>query len=47
MRFTTELLPLLSGIDGVIVDIDGTPADYREAGDSVQIGVSTTASAKA
>jgi superfamily II DNA or RNA helicase len=46
MRFTTELLPLLSGIDGILVDIDGTPADYREAGDSVQIGVSTSAVAK-
>jgi superfamily II DNA or RNA helicase len=41
MRFTTELLPLLSGRPGVAVEISGQPADYREAGDSLRIAVST------
>jgi superfamily II DNA or RNA helicase len=40
MRFTTELLPLLAGQPGVAVEISGEPADYREAGDSLRIGVS-------
>lgn len=43
MRFTTELLPLLTGQPGIRVEIDGEPADYREAGDSLRIGVSTDA----
>jgi superfamily II DNA or RNA helicase len=41
MRFTTELLPLLDGQPGVAVEVSGEPADYREAGDSLCIGVST------
>jgi superfamily II DNA or RNA helicase len=41
MRFTTELLPLLDGQPGVAVEIRGAPADYREAGDSLRIGLST------
>ena len=41
MRFTTELLPLLTGQPGVAVEVTGEPADYREAGDSLCIGVST------
>ena len=41
MRFTTELLPLLNGQPGVAVEVSGEPADYREAGDSLRIGVST------
>jgi len=40
MRFTTELLPLLADQPGVAVEITGDPADYREAGDSLRIGVS-------
>ncbi len=40
MRFSTELLPLLLGHPGLEVEIIGTPADYREAGDSLRIGVS-------
>ena len=32
MRFTTELLPLLTGQPGVAVEVTGEPADYREAG---------------
>jgi superfamily II DNA or RNA helicase len=43
MRFTTELLPLLAGQPGLIVEVSGEPADYREAGDSLQIAVSTGA----
>ena len=41
MRFTTELLPLLADQPGLIVEVTGEPADYREAGDSLQIAVST------
>jgi superfamily II DNA or RNA helicase len=40
MRFTTELLPLLAGQPGLILEVSGEPADYREAGDSLQIAVS-------
>jgi SNF2-related domain/Helicase conserved C-terminal domain len=40
MRFTTELLPLLDGQPGVIIDVAGEAADYREASDSLRIGVS-------
>ena len=40
MRFTTELLPLLADQPGVAVEVTGDPADYREAGDSLRIGVS-------
>ena len=41
MRFTTELLPLLDGQPGVAVEVSGEPADYREASDSLRIGLST------
>ena len=41
MRFTTEVLPLLAR-PGVLVSADGEPADYREVGDSLTIGVSTS-----
>jgi superfamily II DNA or RNA helicase len=41
MRFTTELLPLLAGQPGVVTEVTGEPADYREAGDSLSIAVST------
>jgi superfamily II DNA or RNA helicase len=41
MHFTTELLPMLAGAPGVEVEIGGEPAAYREAGDSLRIGVST------
>lgn len=43
MRFATELQPLLAESEGVTVDIVGEPADYREAGESLQIGLSTAA----
>jgi superfamily II DNA or RNA helicase len=44
MRFTTELLPLLADSPDVTVEVTGEPADYREAGDSLRIGVSTDGS---
>jgi superfamily II DNA or RNA helicase len=40
MRFTTELLPLLADQPGLVVEVDGEPAAYREAGDSLRIAVS-------
>ena len=41
VRFTTELLPLLTGQPGVTVEVTGDVADYREVSDSLCIGVST------
>ena len=41
MRFTTEVLPLLADRPGIAIEVDGQPAAYREAGDSLSIGVST------
>jgi superfamily II DNA or RNA helicase len=43
MLFTTEVLPLLLDRPDVTVSMDGDAADYREVGDSLTIGVSTTA----
>jgi superfamily II DNA or RNA helicase len=40
MRFSTQVLPLLEGHAGVVVEVEGEPADYREVGDSLRIGVS-------
>ncbi|MDV2475538.1 helicase [Rhodococcus zopfii] len=40
-RLASELLPLLSDRDDVDVRVDGTPADYRDVGDSLRIGLST------
>lgn len=42
LRFTTEVLPLLTSALGVAVEVTGQPATYREAGDSLQIGLSTS-----
>jgi superfamily II DNA or RNA helicase len=41
MRFSTEVLPRLAEHPDVTVVITGDPADYREAGDSLSISVST------
>ncbi|HEV3379976.1 MAG TPA: DEAD/DEAH box helicase [Trebonia sp.] len=41
MRFTTEMLPLLSARDDVRVEVTGDVPDYREVGDSLEIGLST------
>jgi superfamily II DNA or RNA helicase len=40
MLFTTQSLPLLEGQRGLRVEITGQPAAYREASDSLRIGVS-------
>ncbi|MEQ6324850.1 DEAD/DEAH box helicase [Mycobacterium canetti] len=41
MRFTTELQPLLAGLPDVVLEVTGDPVDYREAGGSLVIGVTT------
>jgi hypothetical protein len=41
MAFTTEVLPLLQGRSDVSVEVTGRVPDYHEAGDSLEIGVST------
>jgi SNF2 family DNA or RNA helicase len=43
LRFTTEVLPLLTDAPGIAVEVIGQPAAYREAGDSLRIGMSTSA----
>ncbi|MGQ0842895.1 MAG: SNF2-related protein [Sporichthyaceae bacterium] len=45
MQFATEWLPLLRNRSDVRVEVGGAPADYREAGDSLRIAVSTKARA--
>jgi SNF2-related domain/Helicase conserved C-terminal domain len=41
MAFTTEVLPLMQGRDDVRVEVTGHVPDYHEAGDSLEIGLST------
>ncbi len=41
MRFTTEQLPRLRELRGATVEVEGEPPDYRDVGDSLEIGVST------
>jgi superfamily II DNA or RNA helicase len=41
MRLTTEGLPQLERWPGIDVEVTGEPADYRDVGDSLAIGVST------
>jgi len=41
MRLTTELLPRLVEYGDVTVEVTGEPADYRDVGDSLTIGLST------
>lgn len=41
MRFTTEALPLLSAQSEIDVELSGEVPDYREAGDSLEIALST------
>ena len=43
MRFATELQPLLAELPDVALEVIGDPADYREAGGSLVIGVTTDA----
>jgi superfamily II DNA or RNA helicase len=42
MAFTTEVLPLLQGRDDVRTEVTGQVPDYHEAGDSLEIGLSTS-----
>ncbi|MFF0817563.1 SNF2-related protein [Rhodococcus sp. NPDC003318] len=42
-RLTGELLPLLHGREDVEVRVTGSAADYRDAGETLQIGVGTDA----
>jgi len=42
MRFTTEALPLLSSRGDIDVELSGEVPDYREAGDSLEIALSTS-----
>ncbi|SDE23109.1 DEAD/DEAH box helicase [Rhodococcus tukisamuensis] len=42
-RMSTELLPLLNARDDVEVRVQGDAADYRDAGETLQIGVGTEA----
>lgn len=41
MRFTTEELPRLVERSDIVVEVAGEPADYRDVGDSLAIGLST------
>jgi superfamily II DNA or RNA helicase len=41
MRLTTELLPQLAQLPDVSIEVEGEPADYRDVGDSLTIGIST------
>ncbi len=41
MRFTTEELPRLVARSDIVVEVVGEPADYRDVGDSLAIGLST------
>ena len=43
MRLTTELLPQLAQRSEIAVEVEGEPADYRDVGETLTIGVSTTA----
>jgi hypothetical protein len=41
MHLTTEMLPALERWQDIAIDITGEPADYRDVGDTLTIGVST------
>ncbi len=41
LRLTTEDLPRLAAAAGVTVEVVGQPVDYRDVGESLEIGVST------
>ncbi len=41
MLLSTEVLPALTQRAGLTVEIDGQPADYRDVGDTLTIGLST------
>jgi superfamily II DNA or RNA helicase len=41
LELATEVLPRVSETSGVRVEIDGKPPDYRDVGESLEIGVAT------
>jgi superfamily II DNA or RNA helicase len=41
LQLTTEELPRLAGLADVTTEVTGEPADYRDVGESLEIGVST------
>lgn len=41
LLLTTEELPRLAALSGVTIEVIGEPADYRDVGGSLEIGVST------
>ncbi len=41
MRLTTEVLPALTERPDLTVEVVGEPADYRDVGDSLTVGIST------
>ncbi len=43
MRFITEVAPRLATVAGIVVEVEGEAPDYRDVGESVEIGVSTAA----
>ncbi|MET0898308.1 MAG: DEAD/DEAH box helicase [Mycobacterium sp.] len=43
VRFTSELAPRLAALPGVLVEVTGEPADYRDSDGSLVIGVSADA----
>lgn len=43
MRFATEVQPLLAELSDIALEVTGEPADYREAGGSLVIAVTTDA----
>jgi SNF2 family DNA or RNA helicase len=45
MRFATEIQPLLATLSDVALEVSGNPVDYREAGGSLVIEVTTDAAA--
>src|SRR3954453_9144406 len=41
MRFTTEQLPRRRDLPAVTVELEGTPPDYRDVADSLEVAIST------
>ena len=41
LRFVTEALPRLAEHPEVRVEVEGEPPDYRDVGESLEVGVST------
>jgi superfamily II DNA or RNA helicase len=41
LRLTTEQLPRLAALADLAIEVTGEPADYRDVGESLEIGIST------